>query len=357
MTRRVLEWMAWMQNDDKNFRMADKLDEFLTGLRDKINAEIRSQMPLMFSALGSDIPTLRKKSSSPDEIAKVDGLEAKFNMFKSFLINSGKWTWNCDFKADTTHTQAAPPAGTPASATYACPGSPAVSTCAQGPPPSEPGSPHTTFTTSSTPGGNTPFCSPDQVMSCTQVGLGEHAFPTCACVVTQEPASLTSMTEIATSSAATTTSSCPPDQFFSCGHTVRGPHTYSSCGCVSTQPFTATAFQTTFVTVYQCPSGWASSCVDVGLSLQRLPSCACVMATATSKPPQSIPPPPLPEAPPLVPQSPEAGMMSVPDFVTTCKDLRAPLASYTLCPRDQSWVKVAEYSSVTGNEGDEERKT
>jgi hypothetical protein len=45
--------------------------------------------------------------------------------------------------------------------------------------------------------------------------------------------------------------------------------------------------------------------------------------------------------------------MSMPDFVTTCRDLRLPLASYTLCPRDQSWVKVAEYSSVQDHEGNQ----
>ena len=397
--------------------MADKLSDYMRSLKTNINALSTSRIPQLISAIDSDILILRSLAIAPDEVSKVDGVQAKLDMFKSFPMNSGKWTWESDLALDTSHTPPAP--APPASATYACGGSPDVSTCSLGAGPSETGSAHTTLTTSSVP-STTSACPSGQFMSCAQVGMGAHAFSSCACVVTRESTSVTSTTEATmqattqattpatteatTPSVSSTTSPCPPDQVLTCGQIERGPHTYSSCACVMTrestsiisttaaatsslsittppclpnqimtcgqvglgehalsscacvmtQPSTITATETTWTTVLACPSGYTSTCIEWGLSLHAFPRCACVLAT---EPPSPLAPPapslspPLASPSPLLPQSPESGTMSMPDFITTCRDLRLPLASYTLCPRDQSWVKVAEYSNVQDHEG------
>lgn len=407
-----MEQVAWVEiSAKKNFTMSDKLLDYMKSLKTDINAMSTSRIPQLLSAVDSDVLILRPLATSPDESSRFMGLQAKLNMFMAFPMNSGRWTWNSDLALDTTHTPPSP--APPASATYACGSSPDMSTCSQGAAPSETSSADTTLTTPSV--SSTTFaCPPDQVMSCAQVGMGAHAFSSCACVVMRESTSVINTTqttmqattqdttqatmEATTPSVSSTTSPCPSDQVLTCGQIERGPHTYSSCACVMTRESTSVmstteatkssvstarsscppnhvvtcgqvgmgeyafsscacvATQTTWTTttVFACPSGHTSTCIKRGLSLHAYPSCACVLATEPPSPPAPPVPslsPPLASPSPLLPQSPESGTISMPDFVTTCRELRVPLASYTLCPRDQSWVKVAEYSSVQGREG------
>lgn len=347
-----MQQISWQENPGANdFDMATKLVEYMKGLNSSINTESTTKVPLLLNAVESDILTLRPLAgTSPDKISRLNGIQAELNMFKAFAMDSGKWTWNSGLDLETTHTPSPPPS--PASATYDCSGSLDVSTCSQAAAPSQ-----TSTTQSTTPSVTTSTspCPPDQTWSCGQVGMGDHAFSSCACVVTQELTSETSTTQPTTPPGPATTSPCLPDQIMTCAQLGMGEHAFSSCGCVVTRQSMNAATETTWVTVAGCPPGRTSTCVQDGLGPHAFSSCACVEATGSLSPPAPPVPSlgqPLPSPSPLLPQSPESGTISEPAFVTTCIDLRDTLASYTLCPRDRSWVKVAEFSTVQGYEED-----
>lgn len=256
-----MQQISWQENPGANkFDMATKLVEYIKRLKSAINAESTNKVPRLLNAIESDILILRTLATSPEDTSRLNGIQAVLNMFKAFPMNSGKWTWNCDLGLDTTHSPPSPPS--PASATYDCSDSADVSTCSQAAAPSG-----TSTTQLLTPSVtiSTSACPLHQTLSYGQVGMGDHAFSSCSCVVIQEPTS-----EIST-----------------------------------TQPTTPPA-----------------------------PSLG----------------PPMPSPSPLLPQSPKSGTISGPAFVTTCMDIRDIYASYTLCPRDHSWVKIADFSTVQGHE-------
>lgn len=364
-----MQQISWQENPNANdFDMAAKFVQYMRSLKSGINAESTSKVPQLLNAVESDMIILRSLARSPDEISRLNGVQAKLNMFKAFPVNSGKWTWNSDLDLQTTHTPPSPPS--PASATYDCSDPQGVSTCSQAATPSEisttqsasqsvtasaaPSEISTTQSTTPSVTTSSLACPPDRTLSCGQVGMGDHAFPSCACVVTQKPTSEISTIQPTTPPGPTTTSPCLPDQIMTCAQVGMGEHAFSSCGCVVTQESVNSATETTWVTVVGCPSGHTSTCVQNGLGPHAYSSCACVVATGSLSAP--APPalslvPPVPSPSPLLPQSPESGTISEPAFVTTCMDIRDIYASYTLCPRDQSWVKVAAFSTVEEHEG------
>lgn len=349
-----MQQISWQENPNaNNFDMAAKFVDYMRSLKSGINAESTSKVPQLLNGVESDVVILRSLARSPDEISRLNGVQAKLNMFKAFAMNSGKWTWNSDLDLETTHTPPSPPS--PASATYDCSDPQDLSTCSQAATPSEIS---TTQSVSQSVTASAIACPPNQILSCGQVGMGDHAFSSCACVGTQEPSSEISTTQPTTQPTTppgpTTHSPCLPDQIMSCAQVGMGEHAFSSCGCVVTRESVNSATETTWVTVVGCPSGHTSTCVQNGLGSHAYSSCACVEATGSlsaAAPPALSPVPPVPSPSPLLPQSPESGTISEPAFVTTCMDLRDIYASYTLCPRDQSWVKVAEFSTVEEHEG------
>lgn len=356
-----MQQISWQEDPGaKKFDMAAKFLEYMKDQQTAINAESTNRVPQLLNAIESDLLVLQQSATSPNEVSMFNGIQADLNMFKAFAMNSGKWTWNSDLDLGTTNSPHPPPA--PGSATYACSDSPDVSTCSQAAAPSDMSttqSPQPTTPSLSNPQGTS--CPPDQVMSCGQVGMGDHAFASCACFATQESTSEMSTTQPPTSPGpgpgpgATSTSHCLPDQIMTCSKFGMGEHGFSSCGCVVTRQTMNTVAETTWVTVVGCPSGHTSTCVQNGFGQHAYSSCACVVATGPLSPQPPPPPPPslapaVPSPSPLLPQVPESGTMSEPAFVTTCVDMRDILASYTLCPRDETWVKVAEFSTVQGHE-------
>lgn len=344
-----MQQISWQENPGANkFDMAAKLVEYIKRLKSAINAESTNKVPRLLNSIESDILILRPLATSPEDISRLNGIQAVLNMFKAFPMNSGKWTWNSGLGLDTTHSPPSPPS--PASATYDCSDSADVSTCSQAAAPSD-----TSTTQLMTPSVtiSTSACPLHQTLSCGQVGMGDHAFSSCSCVVVQEPTSEISTTQPTTPPGLTTTSPCLPDQIMTCAQVGIGEHAFSSCGCVVTRQSLNAATETTWVTVAGCPLGHTSTCVQNGLGPHAYSSCACVAATGSPSPPPPPAPslgPQMPSPSPLLPQSPESGTISGPAFVTTCMDIRDIYASYTLCPRDQSWVKVAEFSTVQGHE-------
>lgn len=114
-----MQQISWQESPgSKKFDMARKLVEYIKNLKSAINTESTNGVPQVINALENDILTLRSLATSPDEISKLNGIQAKLNTFKAFAMNSGKWTWNSDFELETTHTPPSPPS--PASATYDC---------------------------------------------------------------------------------------------------------------------------------------------------------------------------------------------------------------------------------------------
>lgn len=259
----------------------------MTNLRSSINAESTGKIPQVFTALDGDLLILRPRASSPDEISKLDGIQAKLNMFKAFTMNSGKWTWNSNLEIGTTHTPPPPPA--PPTATYACGGLPDVSTCTQEAASSEISSAQTTTPSVSS---TAPGCPPGQTMSCGQFGMGARAFSSCTCVQVRESTSATSTASETTQPISVTPSSCPPHHILTCGQVGMGEHAFSSCACVqprestsviSTTPgtpppiiTTASTPETTTTATSTCPLGRTRSC----MSKEGYADCICVNGKA-----------------------------------------------------------------------------
>lgn len=197
-----MQQISWQENPGaRNFDMAAKFLDYMKDQQTAINAESTTRVPQLLNAIESDLLILQPLATSPAEVSMFNGIQASLNMFKAFAMNSGKWTWNSDLDLGTTHNPPPPPS--PGSATYACSDSPDVSTCSQAAAPSDISTnqspqPTTSSTQSATPSLSNPqgtSCPPDQVMSCAQVGMGDHAFSSCACFAAQESTSEMSTTQ------------------------------------------------------------------------------------------------------------------------------------------------------------------
>lgn len=294
------------------FPFAKRFSEFMQKLQTDINTQSKSKVPRLFNALQTDLQTLRPLAASPDQMALYNGVETKLNTFRSFAMNSGKWTWNSDLQLGmhTTHSPPAPPS--PGSLTSACGELSGMPTCSVGAttdvittvswvPTTEIGTTTPLSTTASTQAQTTttsPACSSDSDCSslmcslgqravCVAIGLGLHAYRECQCAASVDTNSLVTQTE-------------PP-----------GPVSSGSCTAGSDCSNIA------------CPSSAEIGCVGYGLGEHAYSYCDCVTLPPPSPPPSALPPsslqqPLLPPSSPQSPQSPlETSKLSTPAVVST----------------------------------------
>lgn len=251
----------------------------MTNLQTNINALSSGSVPQILNALLADLQALRPLATSPDQIALYNGAETMLNTFRSFAVNSGKWTWDSDFDMHTTHSPPAPPS--PGSLTSACGEVPGMPPCSAAPTTgmstttslfttdvgttntfstTDVGTTLSTSTMASTPAetaSTSPacsadsdcsslVCSPGQHAACEVVGVGPDAYRTCQCnpsVDTTNPATQTQTEPPGPGSSASCTAgsdcgsiACPPNEEIECVGYGLGEHALSYCDCVTPRP-------------------------------------------------------------------------------------------------------------------------
>ncbi|KAJ0120698.1 hypothetical protein J7T55_015430 [Diaporthe amygdali] len=126
--RKIMEQVARDENfgADK-FPIAQRFTEYMKTLQSNINTESNNRVPQLFNTLQTDLNILRPLALHPDQVGLYNGVETKLNFFRSFAMNSGKWTWDSDLGMNTYHTPPSPPS--PASPTSECGELSGISTC------------------------------------------------------------------------------------------------------------------------------------------------------------------------------------------------------------------------------------
>ncbi|KAK2611663.1 hypothetical protein N8I77_004993 [Diaporthe amygdali] len=124
----IMEQVARDENfgADK-FPIAQRFTEYMKTLQSNINTESNNRVPQLFNTLQTDLNILRPLALHPDQVGLYNGVETKLNFFRSFAMNSGKWTWDSDLGMNTYHTPPSPPS--PASPTSECGELSGISTC------------------------------------------------------------------------------------------------------------------------------------------------------------------------------------------------------------------------------------